>query len=230
MKTNSLIAACAVTGMSAGLVSGCGTTSTSQGASLGAVVGGLSDGWGGAATGALIGGGVGYLADRSDDKAAAKAEQDEREAALEMARITTDPATAYRPPNINPLTGSTWRAISIVSDKIPPGRYGSVVVTFQTNSNVTTLAIPPQGEPDVYVETYGVVDDVLILSREENGESYVVNAKFSLADNQLIIVAEGLRIVLEEVEETAWLDRHVFASHSDIVCPGRYAHTIINTS
>jgi hypothetical protein len=203
MKTNSLIAVCAVAGISALLVSGCGTTSTSKGASLGAVVGGLSDGWGGAATGALIGGGVGYLVDRSDDKATAKAEQEKREAALEMARITADPATAYRPPNINPLTGSTWRAISIVSDDMPPGKYGSVVVTFQTNSKVTTLAIPPQGDPDVYVETYRVVEDVLILSGEENGESYVVNAKFSLADNQLIIVAEGLRIVLEEVEETA---------------------------
>jgi hypothetical protein len=203
MKTNSFIAVCVAAGVSALLVSGCGTTSTSKGASLGAVVGGLSDGWGGAATGALIGGGVGYLVDRSDDKATAKAEQDKREAALEMARITADPATAYRPPNINPLTGSTWRAISIVSDDMPPGKYGSVVVTFQTNSKVTTLAIPPQGDPDVYVETYRVVEDVLILSGEENGESYVVNAKFSLADNQLIIVAEGLRIVLEEVEETA---------------------------
>ena len=130
MRKKSLFIVFAVTGLSAVMVSGCGTTSTSKGASLGAVVGGLSDGWGGAATGALIGGGVGYLVDRSDDKAAAKAEQEKREAALEMARITADPATAYRPPNINPLTGSTWRAISIVSDEIPPGRYGSVVVTY----------------------------------------------------------------------------------------------------
>jgi hypothetical protein len=203
MKMNSLIGVFVVAGLSAALVSGCGTTSTSKGASLGAVVGGMSDGWGGAATGALIGGGVGYLVDRADDKAAAQAEAERREAALATSRITADPATAYRPPNINPLTGSTWRAISIVSDDIPPGRYGSVVVTFQTNSKVTTLAIPPQGSPDVFVETYRVVEDVLILSGTENGESYVVNAKFSLADNQLIIVAEGLRIVLEEVEETA---------------------------
>jgi len=203
MQSNTFGGVMMAAGLSAILLTGCGTTSTSKGASLGAVVGGLSDGWGGAATGALIGGGVGYLVDRSDDKAAATAEQEKREAALEMARITADPATAYRPPNINPLTGSTWRAISIVSDEIPPGRYGSVVVTFQTNSKVTTLAIPPQGDPDVFVETYRVVEDVLILSGEENGKSYVVNAKFSLADNQLIIVAEGLRIVLEEVEETA---------------------------
>jgi hypothetical protein len=203
MRKNSLLIAFAMTGLIAVTGSGCGTTSTSKGASLGAVVGGLSGGWSDAATGALIGGGVGYLVDRADDKQAAQAEADRREAAIANSRITADPATAYRPSNINPLTGSTWRAISIVSDEIPPGRYGSVVVTFQTNSKVTTLAIPPQGDPDVFVETYRVVEDVLIISGEENGESYIVNAKFSLADNQLIIVAEGLRIVLEEVEETA---------------------------
>jgi hypothetical protein len=203
MSKNSLLIAFAMTGLIAVTGSGCGTTSTSKGASLGAVVGGLSGGWSDAATGALIGGGVGYLVDRADDKQAAQAEADRREAAIANSRITADPATAYRPSNINPLTGSTWRAISIVSDEIPPGRYGSVVVTFQTNSKVTTLAIPPQGDPDVFVETYRVVEDVLIISGEENGESYIVNAKFSLADNQLIIVAEGLRIVLEEVEETA---------------------------
>jgi hypothetical protein len=203
MKSNSLTAAFVAAGLSAALVSGCGTTGTSKGASLGAVVGGLSDGWGGAATGALIGGGVGYLVDRSDDKAAAKAEQDNRDAALEQSRITADPATAYRPPNINPLTGSTWRAISLVSDEIPPDRYGSFVVTFQTNSKMTTLAIPHTGDPDVYVETYRVVDDVLIITGEENGESYIVNAKYLLEGGQLIVSAPGLRIVLEEVEETA---------------------------
>lgn len=203
MKSNTFTGVMMVVGLGAILLTGCGTTSTSKGASLGAVVGGLSDGWGGAATGALVGGGVGYLVDRADDKAAARDEAERREAALATSRITADPATAYRPPNINPLTGSTWRAISIVSDDIPPGRYGSVVVTFQTNSKVTTLAIPPQGDPDVFVETYRVVDDVLIMSGEENGESYVVNAKFLIADNQLIVTAPGLRIVLEEVEETS---------------------------
>jgi hypothetical protein len=203
MKVNPLIAVLLTAGLSTIMVSGCGTTSTSKGASLGAVVGGLSNGFGGAATGALVGGGVGYLIDRSDDQAAARAQQEKRDAALEQARITADPATAYRPANINPLTGSTWRAISLVSDEVPPERYGSVVVTFQTNSKVTTLAIPRQGDPDVFVETYRVVEDVLILSGNENGESYVVNAKFSLEGNQLIIVAPGLRVVLEEVEETA---------------------------
>ena len=40
------------------ICSSCGSTKTSQAASTGAIVGGLVDGWGGAATGALIYGSV----------------------------------------------------------------------------------------------------------------------------------------------------------------------------
>jgi len=184
-------------------LTGCGTTGTSQGASLGLVVGGLADGWEGAATGALVGGGLGYLSDSAADKKAAREQAEREQKALEQARITQNPTTAYRPEPINSLTGSTWRAISLVSDTVPPGRYASVVVTFQTNSKVTTLAITPDGDAETWVETYRVVDDVLILSGKENGKSYVVNAKFSVADGQMVVVAEGLRVVLEEVEESA---------------------------
>jgi hypothetical protein len=184
-------------------LAGCGTTSTSKGASLGAFVGALSGGTSGAATGALVGGGLGYLADHAEDKAAARAQAEKESAALQQARITSDPATAYRPQNSNPLTGSTWRAISLVSDEVTPGTYGSVVITFQTNSKVTTLAIPHEGDPLVFVENYRVVEDILIISGEENGETYVVNAKFDLSNKQLVVVAPGLRVVLEEVEETA---------------------------
>ena len=69
------------------------------------------------------------------------------------------------------LTGSTWRVISLVSETDPPGKYASVVITFQTNSKATTLAIQPNGDAEVFVESYRVVDDVLILSGEENGET-----------------------------------------------------------
>ena len=51
--------------------------------------------------------------------------------------------------------------------------------------------------------TVNVVDDILIITGVENGESYVVSAKYLLEDNQLIVSAPGLRIVLEEIEETA---------------------------
>ena len=183
-------------------LSGCGTTGTSKGASFGAVLGGLTGGTRGAATGAIIGGGLGYLADSAKDKQAAQEQAEREAAALESARITSNPSTAYRPPETNALTGSTWRVISLVSDTVPPGRYASVVISFQTNSKVTTLGITPVGDAEVFVESYRLVDNVLILSGEENGEPYVVNAKISIADNQLVVVAPGLRAVLEEIQES----------------------------
>ena len=77
-----------------------------------------------------------------------------------------------------------------------------MVITFQTNSKVTTLGITPTGDAEVFVESYRLVDNVLILSGEENGEPYVVNAKISIADNLLVVVAPGLRAVLEEIQES----------------------------
>jgi hypothetical protein len=184
--------------MACGFLSGCGTTSTSKAASLGAVVGGLSDGWGGAATGALVGGGVGYLVDRADDKAKAR-EQAERETkALEMAAITSKPETAYRPPNQNALVGTTWRMISLVSEDEPIPEYRSMVITFQMNSKVTTLTIYNDNEIETFVDSYRVVEDVLILS----GEDFVVNAKYSIENSQMVLVAPGLRAVLEEIEQS----------------------------
>ena len=198
-RRNLTLAAMGVIGV---CLSGCGTTSTSKGASFGAVLGGLTGGTRGAATGAIIGGGLGYLADSAKDKQAAQEQAQREAAALEKARITDSPNTAYRPPDTNALTGSTWRVISLVSESVPPGRYASVVITFQTNSKVTTLGITPTGDAEVFVESYRLVDNVLILSGEENGEPYVVNAKISIADNQLVVVAPGLRAVLEEIQES----------------------------
>ena len=174
---------------------GCGTTSTSKGASLGAVVGGLTGGLGDAATGALIGGGVGYLVDRADDKAKAR-EQAERETrALEASRVTDDPSTVYRPEPINDLVGTTWRVISLVSDE-PVDEYHSIVVTFQTNSKATTMTVWKGKDVETFVDNYRVVDDVLILS----GDDYLVNAKYSIDNDQMVLVAEDFRAVLELID------------------------------
>lgn len=178
-------------------MTGCGTTTTSQGASTGAVLGGLIDGWGGAAAGAIIGGGIGYAVDSAEAK---KQEQElkEREvAALEKAAITNNAKTAYRPANSNPLTGSTWRVISLVDDENKTPEFNSMVISFQTNTKATTLILWADGRTETYGENYTVVDDVLVFT----GKNYVTNTKFSVSNNQMIIVAPAMRVVLEEVEE-----------------------------
>jgi hypothetical protein len=177
----------------------CGTTSTSQGASTGAIVGGLVDGWGGAAVGALIGSGVGYAVDSSEDKKK-KQELKEREIeALEKVSITKDSSTAYRPANSNPLTGSTWRVISLVDDEKKTPEFKSMVITFQTNTKATTLVLWADGRTETYGESYIVVGDALVFT----GDDYVTNTKYSIANKQLVLVAPTMRVVLEEIEEGA---------------------------
>lgn len=182
-----------------GSLTGCGTTNTSKGASTGAIVGGLVDGWGGAAVGAIIGGGVGYAVDSSEDKKK-KHELNEREVtALEKSSISSDPSTAYRPANTNPLTGSTWRVISLVEEKKKTPAFSSMVISFQTNTKATTLIMWADGKSETYGENYTVVDDVLVFS----GDGYVTNTKYSVNGKQMIIVAPKFRAVLEEIEEGA---------------------------
>jgi uncharacterized protein YcfJ len=182
------------------VIAGCGSTKATKGATggaaAGAVAGGLLGGWRGAAVGAAVGTGVGYIAGNEADKKQAREETARERAALAQSQVTSDPKTAYRPPNKNPLVGSTWRVISVVSDE-PYPEYSSMVVTFQTNSKMTTLVALKDGSTTTIVETYRVVDDVLVIT----GKDYVVNGKFSIDGQQMIFVAPEIRTVLEEIEE-----------------------------
>ena len=92
--------------------------------------------------------------------------------------------------------GSTWRVLSIVSKK-PASEYQSMVLTFQTNTKLTTLTILKDGKATTQVESYRVVDDVIVIS----GKDYIINAKYSIEGKQMIIVAPDIRIVMEEIEE-----------------------------
>ena len=72
-----------------------------------------------------------------------------------------------------------------------------MVVTFQTNSKMTTLMALKDGSTDTIVESYRVLDDVLVIS----GKDYVINGKYSIEGKQMIFVAPEIRTVLEEIEE-----------------------------
>ena len=180
---------------------GCGTTAAQQGGTGGAALGALTGaliggGWRGAAAGAAIGGGLGYIAGNEQDKAMAKQQADMDRAAMHTSYISSNPQTAYRPTNRTSLVGSTWRVISLVSNT-PVPKYHSIVVSFQTNTKMTTLSVAPDGKVETTTETYRIVDDVIIIT----GRDRVINAKWSVQAGQLIIVAADVRFVLEEVEE-----------------------------
>ena len=199
MNTATKLASLAIAAfLLSGGLTGCGKTATSQGASTGAAIGGLAGGWSGAALGALIGGGVGYAADSAEDKKAHLALKEREVAALEKSAITDNPKTAYRPVNSNPLTGSTWRVISLVDDEKKTPEFSSMVLTFQTNTRATTLILWADGAAETYGERYTVIDDVLVFS----GDGYVTNSKYQVADKQMIVVTPTMRIVLEEIEDS----------------------------
>jgi uncharacterized protein YcfJ len=182
------------------VMAGCGSTHATKGATggaaTGALAGGLIGGWRGAAVGAAVGTGVGYIAGNEADKKQAKEEAARERAELAQSQVTSDPKTAYRPPNKNPLVGSTWRVISVVSDE-PYPEYSSMVVTFQTNSKMTTLMALKDGSTTTIVESYRIVDDVMVIT----GKDYVINGKYSIEGKQMIFVAPEVRTVLEEIEE-----------------------------
>ena len=180
--------------------SGCGSTSAQKGATggatVGAVAGGLIGGWRGAAVGAAVGGGLGYIGGNEADKKKAQEQAERERAALAESQVTDDPKTAYRPSNENQLVGSTWRVVSVVS-KEPYPEWASIVITFQTNSKVTTLMLLKDGSTKTIVESYRILDDVLVIT----GKDYVYNGKFSIEGKQMIFVAPEIRTVLEEIEE-----------------------------
>lgn len=173
------------------------------GAAIGALTGGIVSGkFGGAAVGAVAGGSLGYVVGNEKDKKRAQEQAAREQAAREKAKVSSDPATAYEAPEENPFVGSTWQVVSLVTEE-PAPEYASIVVTFPTNSKVTTMAVRRDGEAETWVESYRIVDDVMVLSGKDRktGEPYMINAKFSIEDNQLILVAPEGRAVLEEIEE-----------------------------
>jgi len=94
--------------------------------------------------------------------------------------------------------------VNLVSEGDHPD-YSGMVVTFSTNSKMSTLAILPDGTSDSWVESYRIVEDVLVISGRDadTGDDYVVNTRFSLDNGQMILVAPDFRVVMQEVEEKA---------------------------
>lgn len=192
-------------------MAGCGTTNTgrktSGGIGLGALAGGLITGdAGGAVAGAAVGGLTGYAIGTDQDRHAEKSAMEREKLAIEKERnmlakasITSNPSTAYRPESRNDLVGTVWRVISIEGEQ-PFPKYHSVVSTFTTNSKLTTMLIQADGSAQTVVETYQMVDDVMVVSGVENGKKYVVNGKYNIQGNQLIFVTPTYRVVTERVD------------------------------
>lgn len=193
------------------VLTGCGATNvekkTTSGIGLGALAGGLITGDAGAAVaGAAVGGLAGYAIgtdqDRYADKTALEQERlalEKEQTAIAKATITNDPNTAYRPESRNDLVGTTWRVISIEGEQ-PFPEYHSVITTFQTNSKATTLVIDEEGTTTSVTETYQLVNDVMVVTGEQDGQKYVVDGTYSIDNGTFVYVTPAYRVVAEEVD------------------------------
>ena len=169
-------------------LTGCGGGSTGTGAMIGGIGGALLTGsFGGAALGAAAGAGIGYLTEQEKQNARDQVRKDQQ--ALAQSRVTSDPQTVYRPKATNPFVGSTWRVISYESDELV-GEYSEIMVTFPSNSKVTTMFVRRDGETEVFAENYAIVDDVIVFQGKEDGNEYRVPARFTL-NNHLLSLKFG---------------------------------------
>ncbi|MFC1829320.1 hypothetical protein ACFL0O_06890 [Thermodesulfobacteriota bacterium] len=187
----------------------CGTTSAQKEASRGAGVGALVGGLVGAVSGTAVAGavvvgaagaGTGYAVGKKEDQQLARLEAEQERTEPAGKQITDDPKTVYQPPNRKSFVGSTWRIVDIVSDGTVP-EFHSKVITFETNSKLTTLTVSRDGETTTRVESYQIKNDVLVIYSQTSDKDYIINAKYSIQGKQMTLVVDNTRIVLEEIEE-----------------------------
>lgn len=155
-----------------------GRTGAAVGSGLGAIIG-QAVGRDTEATliGAAVGGGIGYIIGNEADK-------------KEAARLS---AAGHSQPDGSPLSGTSWKVISLVTDK--PNSYRSIVVDFQRDGRVITTKTAPDGSVVRDNERYRVVGSTLIV----NKPGYIINAKYRIDGNDLIVDAERVRAVLRRL-------------------------------
>ena len=187
------------------LAVGCTTSKATKGAGVGAAggslaglaIGSLTGSAGtGAAIGAVAGTALGYVVGNEMDKSEAQAQAAREQAALDKSKITEDPKTAYHETKANPLVGTSWRVVSLKGPR-PIAEYKDMVVTFQTNTQVTTLTVLKDGKTITNAEPYRVVDDILILTDSDKGQ--MINTRYSIKGNLMTISGEGWNIIMDKM-------------------------------
>jgi hypothetical protein len=146
--------------LSLGIGTGCATkgqTGALTGASAGALIGGLANMHGSWGATALLGAGIGAGVGYLIGN-----EEDKKDA-QKRTQVTEQ--------ELKPLAGTTWQVVS-VSPK-PEKSYKSVIVHFRTDGNIVTTRTLMNGS----------VGSTLIIYKPD----YVVNDKFSIEGNKLII-------------------------------------------
>ncbi len=202
-------------------VHGCqtaGQTGIVAGAGLGALMG---QAIGGNTTATLIGtgvgAGVGYVIGNEVDKSRANeltrqqaqqiAELQESQRRLEAQRSAPGGSAGAPAPGSSALIeprytnsevgalGDTRWAVVSVNPRDALGRFASMIVEFRPNGRVLTTTTGSDGMVRSADEAYRVVNDTLIINRSD----YLINARFSMTADQLVVSAERFSAVLQRL-------------------------------
>lgn len=132
--------------------------------------------------GAAVGAGVGYVIGNEKDK----------KKAAEMTQ--SSPAPAHPHSEVGPLGGTRWNLVSLEPRSVAKP-YLSKTLEFRRDGRVITTTTREDRSVEVFDESYRVVEDTLII----NKPGYLVNAKFSIADDQMVVSAQEFRAVLKRL-------------------------------
>ena len=160
-------------------------TGALTGAGLGALVGQVAGGDTEATLiGAAVGTGVGYIIGNEMDKKQAE----------EMERSAPPAAPRGSHSEVGSLGGTEWTVVSIVpADATEP--FSSKVVSFGDDGFVDTTTTAPDGSVTRSSERFRVVGSTLIV----NADDYMINARFDISGDQLVVSAEEFSAVLQRL-------------------------------
>ena len=169
------------------LIAGCATkarTGAATGAGAGALAGAvMGGGTKGTLIGAGVGAGVGYIVGNEMDKKDASEKNK-----------STEPKD-YSHNQVGPLGNTRWEVVSL-APRDYFGPYESKIIEFKGNGRVVTRTTLQDGSVDVYNEHYWVVGQTLIVNRP----GYIINAKFGIDGDQLIVDSDDFRAVLKRIQ------------------------------
>lgn len=122
--------------------------------------------------GAAIGAGAGYIIGNEQDKKAAKE--------YDLSQPTA-------------LTGTKWKVISLVMEDKP--EFDTMTVEFRPDGKVVTTRYESGGTMTITEERYRIVGKTLIINKTD----YLINAKYRIDGNEMIVDCEKFRAVLQRI-------------------------------
>jgi hypothetical protein len=142
---------------------------TGVGALIGQAIGGDT---GATLIGAGVGAGAGYLIGNHQDKKAA---------------AEHDYSTA------TPLTGTEWMLSDLTMKNKP--QYQSYTLKFTKDGKIVSTLIKPDGTKKIEEERYRIVDSTIVVHKDD----YIINAKYALYGNELVITTDKFKAVLNKI-------------------------------